>query len=144
MYMCVPIRRHAKKSYLNVIFDAQPSCCLEYRLLRTYAELTRSRVLQAWLRVAKARDINNPASHTLSSYGYIIMILHFLTYHKRTGNGWCQPSSRRQPTASKPTDSTTNSLLNLQWMDPVWPSHPKGTPRVVVCSSKHCTAPYGR
>jgi hypothetical protein len=67
----------AKKSYLNVIFDAQPSCCLEY-YLRTYAELTRSRVLASLANGGPRPAISTTQPHTLSSYGYIIMILHFL------------------------------------------------------------------
>jgi DNA polymerase sigma len=84
--------------------------------------------LKRW---AKARDINNPARHTLSSYGYIIMLLHFLTYHKRTGNGLLSPVAppegdprqRRQPGLQSPP-----LLPNLQWMDPMWPTFPRGTP----------------
>lgn len=110
-----------------------PLAVLNTALFRTYAEITPvTRVLAAIIkRWAKARDINNPARHTLSSYGYIIMLVHFLTYHKRTGNGLVSPvappegdPSHRNPAAQRPTPL----LPNLQWVDPMWPNQPRGTP----------------
>jgi DNA polymerase sigma len=110
-----------------------PLAVLNTALLRTYAEVTPvTRVLAAIVkRWAKARDINNPARHTLSSYGYIVMLLHFMTYHKRTGNGLVSPVAapegdpalRQQPGQQAPP-----LLPNLQWMDPMWPNFPQGTP----------------
>lgn len=110
-----------------------PLAVLNTALLRSYAEITPvTRVLAAIIkRWAKAREINNPARHTLSSYGYIIMLLHFMTYHKRTGNGLVSPVAppegdprfRRQP-GLQPRPL----LPNLQWMDPVWTTEPPGSP----------------
>jgi predicted nucleotidyltransferase len=110
-----------------------PLAVLNTSLLRTYAEITPiTRVLSSIIkRWAKARDINNPARHTLSSYGYIVMLLHYLTFHKRSGNGLVSPvapadgnPSHRHPAAQRP-----NPLLpNLQWVDRAWPSQPQGTP----------------
>jgi hypothetical protein len=110
-----------------------PLAVLNTALLRTYAEITPvTRVLASIIkRWAKARDINNPARHTLSSYGYIIMMVHFLTYHKRTGNGLVSPGApaggdplHRNPNAPRPLPL----LPNLQWMDHTWPNLPRGTP----------------
>jgi DNA polymerase sigma len=136
MYMCPnPLgSRDGEEELLECDLSMHnPLAVLNTALLRTYAELTPvTRVLASLVkRWAKARDINNPARHTLSSYGYIIMVLHFLTYHKRTGNGLVSTVSppegnpqHRNPQTPRPTPL----LPNLQWMDPVWPSHPKGTP----------------
>lgn len=101
-----------------------PLAVLNTSLLRAYAEINPvPRVMAAVIkRWAKARDINNPARHTLSSYGYILMLLHFLTYHQRSENGLVSPlqkSSRNQATPLLP---------NLQWMDERWPEMPPGTP----------------
>jgi DNA polymerase sigma len=110
-----------------------PLAVLNTSLLRTYAEITPiTRVLAAIIkRWAKARDINSPARHTLSSYGYIIMLLHFLTYHKRTGNGLVSPIAEAEGdpeirNGSKPQG--TPILPNLQWMDQHWLNMPPGTP----------------
>jgi DNA polymerase sigma len=136
MYMCPnPLgSRDGEEELLECDLSMHnPLAVLNTSLLRTYAELTPvTRVLASLVkRWAKARDINNPARHTLSSYGYIIMILHFLTYHKRTGNGLVSTVSppegnpqHRNPQSPRPTPL----LPNLQWMDPVWPTNPKGTP----------------
>jgi len=121
-----------------------PLAVLNTKLLRTYAEITPvTRVLASIIkRWAKARDINNPARHTLSSYGYIIMLLHFLTFHTRTGNGLVSPlesESSSKGGAGRPRDrrlqnqqqqksNATPLLPNLHWMDPTWPSQPNGTP----------------
>ena len=103
-----------------------PLAVLNTSLLRTYAEINPvSRVLASVIkRWAKARDINNPARHTLSSYGYIIMLLHFLTYHQRSGNGLVSPVGRSARGQAMPL------LPNLQWMDERWPQSPAGTPYI--------------
>jgi len=100
-----------------------PLAVLNTSLLRSYAEINPvSRVMASVIkRWAKARDINNPARHTLSSYGYILMLLHFLTYHQRSGDGLVSPMG----------SSIRNGLPllpNLQWMDSKWPESPRGTP----------------
>lgn len=105
---------------------------LNTSLLRSYAEITPvTRVLASIVkRWAKARDINNPARHTLSSYGYIIMLLHFLTYHKRSGDGLVLPIDNTDPSETRNRNNRhhTPILPNLQWMDPMWPNFPVGTP----------------
>jgi DNA polymerase sigma len=102
-----------------------PLAVLNTALLRTYAEINPvSRVLASIIkRWAKARDINNPARHTLSSYGYILMLLHFLTYHQRSDNGLVSTVG-----SSKSSNQNTPLLPNLQWMDERWPNSPTGTP----------------
>lgn len=110
-----------------------PLAVLNTSLLRSYAEITPViRVLAAIIkRWAKARDINSPARHTLSSYGYIIMLLHFLTFHRRTGNGLVCPIAPPEgdPQVRNQTTPQANPLLpNLQWLDQMWPNMPKGTP----------------
>merc|ERR1711935_757848 len=102
-----------------------PLAVLNTSLLRSYAEINPvSRVMASVIkRWAKARDINNPARHTLSSYGYILMLLHFLTYHQRSGDGLISPMG----------NATRNIqvlplLPNLRWMDSSWPKSPLGTP----------------
>lgn len=103
-----------------------PLAVLNTSLLRTYAEINPvPRVLAAVIkRWAKARDINNPARHTLSSYGYILMLLHFLTFHERSGNGLVLTltNGKSNPSPSLPL------LPNLQRMDASWPEQPPGTP----------------
>jgi len=61
-----------------------PLACINTALLRTYSGiLPEVRILAAIVkRWAKSRNINNPADHTLSSYGYILMLLYFLTTHR--------------------------------------------------------------
>jgi len=103
-----------------------PLAVLNTSLLRTYAEINPvPRVLAAVIkRWAKARDINNPARHTLSSYGYILMLLHFLTFHERSGNGLVLSltNGKSNPSPSLPL------IPNLQRMDASWPEQPPGTP----------------
>jgi DNA polymerase sigma len=105
-----------------------PLAVLNTSLLRTYAEINPvPRVLAGVIkRWAKARDINNPARHTLSSYGYIIMLLHFLTFHQRSGNGLVSSSSSKDDKA--PPGQDLPLLPNLQWMDGAWTEMPPGTP----------------
>jgi DNA polymerase sigma len=105
-----------------------PLAVLNTSLLRTYAEINPvARVLAGVIkRWAKARDINNPARHTLSSYGYIIMLLHFLTFHQRSGNGLVSPVTRNE--GKSPRSQVLPLLPNLQWMDDHWPELPPGSP----------------
>jgi DNA polymerase sigma len=110
-----------------------PLAVLNTSLLRSYAEITPvTRVLAAIIKKwAKSRDINSPARHTLSSYGYIIMLLHFLTYHKRTGNGLVSPVAKSDGDhnlRNQDSSQATPILPNLQWMDPNWPTLSSGTP----------------
>jgi DNA polymerase sigma len=110
-----------------------PLAVLNTSLLRTYAEITPvTRVLAAIVkRWAKERDINDPSRHTLSSYGYILMLLHFLTYHKRDGNGLLVPVAPPEGNAiyrTNPNQQGKPVLPNLQWVDPAWPRLPQGNP----------------
>lgn len=104
-----------------------PLAVLNTGLLRTYAEINPvSRVLASVIKQwAKAREINNPARHTLSSYGYILMLLHFLTFHQRSGDGLVSPVSKN---AGRDRQLPGTPLLpNLQWMDASWPDQNTGT-----------------
>eukprot|EP00934_Nitzschia_sp_Nitz4_P005220 Nitzschia sp. Nitz4//scaffold365_size14809//9197//13081//NITZ4_008914-RA/size14809-snap-gene-0.9-mRNA-1//-1//CDS//3329549289//5210//frame0 len=104
-----------------------PLAVLNTSLLRTYSDINPvPRVLAGVIkRWAKARDINNPARHTLSSYGYILMLLHFLTFHERTGNGLVASVGR----SDKPPHARSHPLFpNLQWMNDHWPEMQPGTP----------------
>ena len=104
-----------------------PLAVLNTSLLRTYSEINPvPRVLAAVIkRWTKARNINNPAKHTLSSYGYILMLLHFLTFHQRRGQGLVTPAS---PDEKGVKDQALPLLPNLQWMDGKWPEMQQGTP----------------
>jgi DNA polymerase sigma len=110
-----------------------PLAVLNTSLLRSYAEISPvTRVLASIVkRWAKARDINSPARHTLSSYGYIIMLLHFLTFHCRKGNGLVSPVADPDgdPEIRTGRKAQISPILpNLQWLDQSWLSMPKGTP----------------
>lgn len=102
-----------------------PLACLNTSLLLTYSQIHPvTRVLASIIkRWAKSRDINSPSDHTLSTYGYILMLLHFLTYHRRTSSGLVTTVENRHD-----RQSWTPLLPNLQWMDPNWPESPPGTP----------------
>ena len=52
------------------------------------------------------------------------MLLHFLTYHRRKGNGLLS-SIDNEPT-SKNSAALSPLLPNLQWMDPNWLKNPAG------------------
>lgn len=102
-----------------------PLAVLNTSLLRSYAEINPvSRVMASVIkRWAKARDINNPARHTLSSYGYILMLLHFLTNHERSGDGLVSPMGN-----STRNNQVLPLLPNLQWMHNSWPESSRDTP----------------
>ncbi|KAL7454836.1 hypothetical protein ACHAWC_006435, partial [Mediolabrus comicus] len=65
-----------------------PLALLNTSLLRTYASISPMTVVLASIikRWAKSRDINNPSKHTLSSYGYVLMLIYFLK-NARRGDG---------------------------------------------------------
>jgi terminal uridylyltransferase len=102
-----------------------PLACLNTSLLLTYSQIHPvTRVLASIIkRWAKSRDINSPSDHTLSTYGYILMLLHFLTFHRKTGSGLVTAIDNRDDRSS-----WTPLLPNLQWMDPSWPESQPGTP----------------
>lgn len=104
-----------------------PLACLNTSLLLTYSQIHPvTRVLASIIkRWAKSRDINSPSNHTLSTYGYILMLLHFLTYHRRTESGLVTTIEKRDS-----REPWTPLLPNLQWMDPRWPESPPRTPYV--------------
>jgi DNA polymerase sigma len=109
-----------------------PLAVLNTTFLRAYADINPVTRVLAFIikRWTKARDINNPARHTLSSYGYIIMLLHYLTYHQRAGNGLLAPVAGPEGRPSRQQGSSQSKPLlpNLLWMDNAWPQEPPGTP----------------
>jgi len=120
-----------------------PLACINTALLRTYSGiLPEVRILAAIVkRWAKARNINDPSEHTLSSYGYIIMLLYFLTTHKTTDQGGIvnvqdkdnaslSSSSHREQGRRRDEEEIAACTIipNLQWMDPAWLQTPPGTP----------------
>jgi hypothetical protein len=56
------------------------------------------------------------------------MLLHFLTYHQRTGNGLVAPVAGPEGKPLRQNRQATPLLPNLQWMDGTWPQLPPGTP----------------
>ncbi|EJK76352.1 hypothetical protein THAOC_01889 [Thalassiosira oceanica] len=126
-----------------------PLAVLNTALLRAYSSMSSDlRVLASIVkRWAKARDINCPSRHTLSSYGYVLMLISFLTTCEDTGDGFVScPSGPpvggaggggggEVPIPSRPV------LPNLQWVDPSWAADPTGPYRVIPAkpASGHCT-----
>lgn len=88
-----------------------PLACINTALLHSYSTISAElRVLAAIVKHwAKRRNINDPSHHTLSSYGYIIMILHFLTIHTPSPNGGIATIFTHPPPCPM--------LPNLQWVD---------------------------
>ena len=120
-----PLAQVGEDSLMECDLSMQnPLACLNTSLLLTYSRIHPvTRVLAAIIkRWAKARGINCPSKGTLSSYGYIIMLLHFLTYHCRDGTGLITTISDKNRADKNPL------LPNLQWMDINWPTSPFGTP----------------
>ena len=126
-----------------------PLACLNTSLLLSYATISpQTRVLVSIIkRWAKTRDINSPQFHTLSSYGYILMLLHFLTHHTTTIHGKIVPY--HEENARREGQYLTNQPLlpNLQRMQQEWPHSPRGTaysemrekPKHQSCSMPHPT-----
>ena len=106
-----------------------PLACLNTSLLLSYATISpQTRVLVSIIkRWAKTRDINSPQFHTLSSYGYILMLLHFLTHHATTVQGNVVPYYEGDARRGGQYLENQPLLPNLQWMDPSWPHSPRGT-----------------
>jgi DNA polymerase sigma len=101
-------------SFVNSLAVLNTSLLSTYAMIHPVPRILAG-VIKRW---AKARDINNPSKHSLSSYGYIIMLLHFLTYHRRSGNGLI--SSFDTKSKSNHSLDLGPLLPNLQWMDPKW------------------------
>ena len=95
-----------------------PLACINTALLQSYSTVTPEvRIIAAIVkRWAKRRNINDPSHRTLSSYGYIIMLLHFMTTHAAADNGGIESIFNRK--------SGCPLLPNLQWMDQRWLSSP--------------------
>ena len=102
-----------------------PLACVNTSLLKTYSIITPSvRIIAAIVkRWAKRRNINDPSQHTLSSYGYIIMLLHFLTTHKANKNGQIESIFHKN-------NSQCPLLPNLQWIDQRILQSPPGSPYI--------------
>ena len=95
-----------------------PLALLNTSLLRTYSTISPMTCVLASIikRWAKSRDINNPSKHTLSSYGYVLMLTYFLK-NARRGDG--------------------NPILpNLQWVDPQWAQNPTTPYREIAAKPK--------
>jgi terminal uridylyltransferase len=93
-----------------------PLACLNTSLLHAYSKISQitcvlAAIIKRW---AKNRNINNPSQHTLSSYGYVIMLIHFLTSCDFNKNGFVLDN------ASEPSPI----LPNLQLVDPSWAQNP--------------------
>ena len=99
-----------------------PLACINTGLLHSYSTITPEvRIIAAIVkRWAKRRNINDPSHHTLSSYGYIIMLLHFMTTHKAADNGGVESIFYKK-------DQGCPLLPNLQWMDQRWLQSAPGT-----------------
>ena len=97
-----------------------PLACLNTSLLHTYSKISQTTCILASIikRWAKARDINNPSKHTLSSYGYVIMLIHFLTSCDFNKSGFVMEK------AGDPSPI----LPNLQLVDPLWAQNPSSGP----------------
>ena len=96
-----------------------PLAVINTALLRNYSVFPEVRILVAIIkRWAKSRDINNPSNHTLSSYGYILMLLHFLTTHKASNNAIEMMYSKTDHGKVEITGCPI--VPNLQWMNPNW------------------------
>lgn len=103
-----------------------PLACLNTSLLHTYSKISPSTCILASIikRWAKSREINNPSEHTLSSYGYVIMLIHFLTSCNFDKSG------HMIRTQGNPI------LPNLQWVDPLWAQTPVGPYREIPARPK--------
>jgi len=110
-----------------------PLACMNTSLLLSYSNIIPEiKILAAVIkRWAKSRDINSPQHHTLSSYGYILMLIHFLTTHGVNKNGALLSLFPSEDSAGKHKNVAINPIIpNLQWMDQHWLLSPPGTPYV--------------
>ncbi len=113
-------------SMQNPLAVINTALLLNYSILRPEVRILVA-IIKRW---AKNREINEPSNHTLSSYGYIIMLLHFLTTHRSTDKSieplYQQNENGRYQIVGHPL------LPNLQWMHPNWPNSPLGSSYVEV------------
>lgn len=109
----------ARIPIIKFVFDGELECdisienplaVLNTSFLRSYSYLDpRIPILAAIIKKwAKRRDINNPSHSTLSSYGYLLMLIHFLVY----GSG---SSNTNENNKSAPV---TGIIPNLLYADP--------------------------
>ena len=107
-----------------------PLACLNTSLLHTYSKISPTTCILASIikRWAKARDINNPSQHTLSSYGYVIMLINFLTSCDFTKDGHVVDSEK--------TSDVNPIIPNLQWVDPTFAQNPIGPYREIPARPK--------
>lgn len=120
-----------------------PLACLNTALLNTYSKISPDTCILASVikRWAKMRDINNPAMHTLSSYGYVLMLLYYLTSSEPSHDGFVvDPGHTR--------GMNPPLLVNLQRVDPSWAQNPAGPYREInekpqnqYCIHQHPTEP---
>jgi DNA polymerase sigma len=108
-------------SMQNPLAVINTALLFNYSILRPEVRILVA-IIKRW---AKNRDINEPSNHTLSSYGYIIMLLHFLTTHKGTDKS-IEPlyqlnENGKYEIVGRPL------LPNLQWMHPNWANSPLGS-----------------
>jgi len=125
MFRCPIVRGDGTEDVMECDLSMHnPLAVMNTRFLRTYADINPVTRVMAFVikRWAKARDINNPARHTLSSYGYIIMLLHYLTYHQRTGNGLTAPVAGPEGKPLRQNNQVKPLLPNPLWMDANWPN----------------------
>lgn len=126
----VPYKHDGEEILVECDLSLQnPLACLNTSLLHTYSKISKTtRVLASIIkRWAKNRDINNPSKHTLSSYGYVIMLLSFLTSNDFDKNGHLR---------EKNVNSPNPVLPNLQLVDPIWAQNPHGPYREIPAKPK--------
>ena len=138
-----PYEEHGETIVVECDLSLQnPLACLNTSLLHAYSKISPSTCILASVikRWAKSRDINNPSKHTLSSYGYVLMLLYFLTASASTSDGFVIPPEK--------SDNSNPILPNLQWVDPSWAQNPVGPyreilnkPRNQFCMVQHPTEP---
>jgi terminal uridylyltransferase len=113
----VPYKEDGEEIQVECDLSLQnPLACLNTSLLHTYSKISQTTCVLAAIikRWAKNRNINNPSQHTLSSYGYVILLIHFLTSCDFNKNGYVLDK------ASEPSPI----LPNLQLVDPSWARNP--------------------
>jgi DNA polymerase sigma len=93
-----------------------PLACVNTSLLLSYSYVqpdisVLAAIIKMW---AKNRDINNPSNHTLSSYGYILMLLYFLTTNELSDDG----NVTSLITGNRGASRGNPIVPNLQWVEP--------------------------
>ena len=105
----IPVLKFVWKNGMECDLSMQnPLACLNTALLAAYANVRPevpivASIIKQW---AKHRNINDPSKNTLSSYGYILMLLHFFTTHFTTPQGLTTSTMGDQ----------ASIVPNLQWL----------------------------